>query len=79
MASGPCGNEMIMLECQKVAVNLNTVQKVQIVLIGFLTDLALHLGRSTLDHSYGYGSAVDRPTCCASLIRNPDPFMQYAG
>ncbi len=68
-----------MLECQKVAVDLNAVQEVQIVLIGFLANLALHLGRSTLNHSYGYGSAVDRPTCRASLARNPDPFMQYAG
>jgi hypothetical protein len=70
---------MIMLECKKVAVNLTAMQEEQIVLIGFLTDLALHLERSTLNHSYGYGPAVERPNCCASLARNPDPCMQYAG
>ncbi len=47
-------------------------------------NLAANLERSPLSHSYGYGSAGDRPTLFAGT---PDrrfslsfvPFMQYAG
>jgi hypothetical protein len=42
-------------------------------------NLASHLERSPLIHSYGYGSAGDRPTCLASLPLNSKSFMQYAG
>jgi hypothetical protein len=42
-------------------------------------NLASHLGRSPLIHSYGYESAGDRPTCFARLPLNSKSFMQYAG
>ena len=54
-------------------------REVQIVLIGFLSNLASHLGRSPSIHSNGYGFSADRPTCLARFPRNPDPFMQRAG
>ena len=52
---------------------------VQFVLFGFRTNLALHLERSPLNHSYGYASADDRPSCFASFALIPESFMQYAG
>jgi len=42
-------------------------------------NLASHLGRSPLIHSYGYESAGDRPTCLTSLPLKSKSFMQYAG
>jgi hypothetical protein len=42
-------------------------------------NLASHLERSPLIHSYGYASAGDRPTCFASLPTNSKSFTQYAG
>ena len=42
------------------------------VLFGFWPNLASHLGRSSLSHSYGYASTDDRPTCFASLTQNSD-------
>ena len=42
-------------------------------------NLASHLERYPLIHSYGYESAGDRPTCLASLPINSKSFMQYAG
>ena len=42
-------------------------------------NLALHLERSPLIHSYGYESAGDRSTCLASLPLKSKSFMQYAG
>jgi len=42
-------------------------------------NLASHLERSPLIHSYGYESAGDRPTCFASLPLKSKSFMQYAG
>jgi hypothetical protein len=42
-------------------------------------NLALHLERSPLIHSYGYESAGDRPTCLASLPLKSKSFMHYAG
>ncbi len=51
----------------------------QFVLFGFMSNLASHLERSSLIHSYGYESAGDRPTCLASLPINTKSFMQYAG
>jgi hypothetical protein len=55
------------------------LRKIQIVLIGFLKNLALHLGRSPSIHSYGYGFSGDSPSCLASFPRNSDSFMQLAG
>jgi hypothetical protein len=54
-------------------------QRIRFVLIGFLSNLASHLERSTLSHSYSYASTVDRSICLASWTRIPDPFMQHAG
>ena len=54
-------------------------QGLHFVLIGFPPNLASHLERSTLNHGYSHASAVDRPSCFASLSGIPDPFMQYAG
>ena len=51
----------------------------QIVLFGFMNNLASHLERSPLIHSYGYESAGDRPTCLARLPLKSKSFMQYAG
>jgi len=42
-------------------------------------NLASHLERSPLIHSYGYESAGERPTCFASLPINSKSFMQYSG
>ena len=42
-------------------------------------NLASHLERYPLIHSYGYDSAGDRPTCLASLSLNSKSFMHYAG
>jgi hypothetical protein len=48
-------------------------------LIDETNNLASHLERSPLIHSYGYESAGDRPTCLASLPLNSKSFTQYAG
>jgi len=40
-------------------------------------NLASHLERSPLVHSYGYASTGDRPTCFASLPINSKSFMQH--
>ncbi len=40
---------------------------------------AANLERSPLSHSYGYGSATDRPTLFARFPLSFVPFMQYAG
>ena len=42
-------------------------------------NLAANLERSPLTHSYGYGSAGDRPTLFARFPLSFVPFMQYAG
>ena len=42
-------------------------------LSGFITNLAVHLARSPLNHSYGYASADDRATCCAIFTLKPNP------
>lgn len=51
----------------------------QLVLFGFSPNLAAHLERSSLNHSYRYASADDRPSCFSSSTLNPKPFMQYEG
>jgi hypothetical protein len=48
-------------------------------LIDETNNLASHLERSPLIHSYGYASAGDRPTCFASLSLKSKSFMQYEG
>ena len=48
-------------------------------LFGFRTNLTSHFERSTLNHSYGYASAADRPNCLASFALNSESFMQYSG
>jgi hypothetical protein len=50
----------------------------QFVLFGFMNNLASHLERSPLIHSYGYESAGDSPTCLASLPLKSKSFIQYA-
>jgi hypothetical protein len=40
----------------------------QFVLSGFMSNLASHLERSPLIHSYGYEYADDRPTCLSRLF-----------
>jgi len=42
-------------------------------------NLAANLERSPLSHSYGYGSAGDRPTLFARFSLHFVPFMQYPG
>jgi hypothetical protein len=51
----------------------------QIILFGFMNNLASHLERSPLIHSFGYESAGDRPTCFTSLPINSKSIVQYAG
>jgi len=63
-------------QLQKKSSGLATLH---LVLFGFMSNLASHLERSPLIHSYGYESAGDRPTCFASLLINSKSFMQYAG
>jgi hypothetical protein len=42
-------------------------------------NLAANLGRSSLTHSHGYGSADDHPTLFARFSLSFVPFIQYAG
>ena len=42
-------------------------------LSGFRANLASHLARSPLNHSYGYSPAGDRTTCFATFTLKPDP------
>jgi len=51
----------------------------RLCLIGFMPNLALHLGRSASSHSYGYVFSAEHPTCFALFALNPDPFMNYPG
>jgi hypothetical protein len=51
----------------------------QLVLFGFMNNLASHLERSPLIHSYGYESVDDRPACLASLTLKSRSFMHYTG
>ncbi len=44
--------------------------KLSYALSSFWNNLAAHLERSPLNHSFGYGSAVDLPTCFANLPQN---------
>jgi hypothetical protein len=68
-----------MNDIKKVIPNLMAFNLLQFVLFGFMSNLASHLERSPLIHSYGYDSAGDRPTCIARLLINSKSFMQYAG
>ena len=60
-------------------IKLMDFKLLQFVLFGFMNNLASHLERSPLIHSYGYESAGDRPTCLASLPLKSKSFIQYAG
>jgi hypothetical protein len=42
-------------------------------LSGFRANLASHIARSSLNHSYGYASADDRTICFAIFTLKPDP------
>jgi len=59
--------------------NKSIIVRLQFVLFGFTNNLALHLERSPLIHSYGYESAGDRPTCYTSLPLNSKSFVRYPG
>lgn len=66
--------------------NLNKPQRstLNLVNVGFCLNeirinLAANLARSPLCHSFGYGSAGDRPTLFARFSLRFVPFMQYAG
>ena len=48
--------------------NHRAIFRLQYVLFRFMNNLASHLERSHLIHSYGYESAGDRPTCLARLF-----------
>ena len=60
-------------------IKLMDFKLLQFVLFGFMNNLASHLERSPLIHSYGYESAGDRPTCLANLPIKSKSFIQYAG
>jgi hypothetical protein len=64
--------------CHSIAIQ-SFIVRLQFVLFGFMLNLASHLGRSPLIHSYGYESAGDRPTCFASSRLKSKSFMQYPG
>jgi len=59
--------------------NQSLIVRLQFVLFGFTNNLASHLERSPLMHSYSYASVGDRPTCFASLPLKSKSFMQYPG
>ena len=59
-----------MLDYQQTIVLFNKVKSVLYVLYEPRPNLALHLERSPLKHSYGYASAGDRPTCLARFALN---------
>ncbi len=59
--------------------NLYVVEWLRLVLFEIRPNLALHLGRSPLKHSYGYAAAGDRPSCLASFALLLEPCMKYAG
>jgi hypothetical protein len=42
-------------------------------LSGYRANLASHIARSSLNHSYGYASADDRTICFAIFTLKPDP------
>ena len=44
------------------------------VLFGFSLNLSSHSERSSLNHSYGYASAHDRPACFDILTEYPKPW-----
>ena len=43
------------------------------VLFGFWNNLSSHPEPSSLNHSYGYASADDRPACVDKLTQQPNP------
>ena len=55
------------------------ISKLQFVLFGFRSHLALHLVRSLLNHSADYASVSDRPTCFPSYTLKSESLTQYPG
>ena len=64
---------------QLIAAINGYMSSLHFVLFGLSANLALHLERSPLRHSYGYAPADDRPGCCASFTLIAESLMQYAG
>ncbi len=60
---------LIFHKCAWNSLYLNEIRK----------NLAANLERSPLSHSYGYGSADDRPTLFARFPLSFVPFIQRAG
>jgi len=54
-------------------------QELHFVLSGFTLHLALHFGKSSSNHSYGYGISNDLPNCFASYTVNSGSLMNYPG
>ena len=76
---GGTKNLSIFLYIKYLHKNDNVMTRLQIVLFGFMNNMASHLERSPLIHSYGYVSAGDRPTCIASMPLKSKSFVQHAG
>ncbi len=49
-----------------------------IFLFGFMKNLALHLERLTLNHSYCYAPAANRSTCLTRFPLNSKSFIKHA-
>ena len=54
-------------------------EKEQAVLIDFMTKLASHFGRSTLEHRITMSLRPIVQTVSPDFAIKPNPFMQYAG
>jgi hypothetical protein len=65
------------LKNKETEVHTHTLPWIRFDLFEFRPNLALHLGRSLLNHSYGYASAGDRPTCLARFGLLLEPHMKY--
>ena len=61
------------------SVNYYRISKYRLYLNEIRKNLAANLERSPLIHSFGYGSAGDRPTLFARFPLSFVPFVQYAG
>ena len=78
---GP-GNSVWFCQCKRLTRLACKVCRLQFALIGFLKNLALHLGPSPSIHSYGYGFNSGHPAlspprgqCCALLKSAPGEFV----
>ena len=70
---------IVFLEIQDVINKFPVSSSLSIVLFGFMKNLALHLGRSPLIHSYSYELAGDNPTCVAKFPINSKSFIKHPG